>query len=47
LAVAHPAHVEDLYFVADGGGGHVFSRTLDEHNRNATHWRALGDAAPR
>jgi UPF0755 protein len=47
LAVAHPAHVEDLYFVADGAGGHVFSRTLDEHNRNAAHWRALGDAGAR
>jgi UPF0755 protein len=39
-AVAHPAHTEDLYFVADGGGGHAFARTLDEHNRNVAHWRA-------
>lgn len=31
-AAAHPAPGEALYFVADGQGGHVFSRTLEEHN---------------
>jgi UPF0755 protein len=31
-AVAHPAHGEELYFVASGGGAHVFSATLAEHN---------------
>ena len=40
-AVLQPAPSEDLYFVADGGGGHVFSRTLDEHARNVARWRAL------
>ena len=30
-AVANPAHGKDLYFVADGTGGHVFSETLDQH----------------
>ncbi len=40
-AVTHPAASPDLYFVADGAGGHVFARTLDEHQRNVARWRAL------
>ncbi len=31
LAVAHPAETEALFFVADGSGGHKFSKTLKEH----------------
>ncbi|MCZ2158198.1 endolytic transglycosylase MltG [Bartonella sp. 220] len=40
-AVAHPPSSDVLYFVADGSGGHVFSRTLEEHNMNVRKWRAL------
>lgn len=32
-AAAQPAAGESLYFVADGRGGHVFSRSLEEHQR--------------
>jgi UPF0755 protein len=40
-AVAHPWKTEDLYFVADGSGGHVFAATLAEHNANVKRWRKL------
>jgi UPF0755 protein len=40
-AVANPSRTEDLYFVADGAGGHVFAKTLEEHNRNVARWRAI------
>lgn len=49
-AVAQPERNEFLYFVADGSGGHAFSVTLAEHNRNVARWRAIGqspsDAGP-
>lgn len=31
-AAAHPEQTDYFYFVADGSGGHVFSKTLAEHN---------------
>lgn len=40
-AVAHPWKTKDLYFVADGTGGHVFAATLDEHNANVRAWRKI------
>ena len=31
--VAHPAKTDFYYFVADGSGGHKFTRNLNEHNK--------------
>jgi UPF0755 protein len=40
-AVANPWRTDDLYFVADGTGGHVFAKTLEEHNANVRRWRKI------
>jgi UPF0755 protein len=40
-AVANPARGKDLYFVADGTGGHAFAATLDQHQKNVAHWRQI------
>jgi UPF0755 protein len=41
LAVTQPARDRSLYFVADGQGGHVFARTVFEHNRNVERWKEI------
>ena len=43
-AVLDPQRTSDLYFVADGSGGHVFSRTLAEHEKNVARWRVFEKA---
>lgn len=40
-AVANPARSKELYFVADGTGGHAFAETLDQHLKNVAHWRQI------
>src|SRR5580693_10396386 len=40
-AVAKPARSKDLYFVADGTGGHAFAETLDQHQKNVARWRQI------
>ncbi len=39
VAVLHPLKTEDLYFVADGNGGHAFAKTHAEHLVNVRRWR--------
>jgi len=45
-AVANPSRTKDLYFVADGSGGHAFAETYDQHQRNVARWRQLEKAKP-
>jgi UPF0755 protein len=43
-AAANPARTKDLYFVADGTGGHVFSESYEQHQKNVAHLRSLEHA---
>jgi UPF0755 protein len=40
-AALNPEQTDYIYFVADGSGGHVFAKTLKEHNRNVAKWRKI------
>src|SRR5262249_35657976 len=40
-AVLQPRETKELYFVADGNGGHVFAETLKDHNANVQKWRLV------
>lgn len=49
-AAANPARTKELYFVADGTGGHVFSDNYAEHQKNVARLRGIehgnGNATP-
>ncbi|ABD87857.1 endolytic transglycosylase MltG [Rhodopseudomonas palustris] len=40
-AAANPARTRDLFFVADGSGGHSFTETYDQHQKNVARLRTL------
>ena len=40
-AVLNPPKSDELYFVANGQGGHVFASSFEEHQKNVARWRAI------
>jgi UPF0755 protein len=44
-ATANPARTKEIYFVADGTGGHVFSESYEQHQKNVAKLRAIEKAS--
>jgi hypothetical protein len=44
--VANPARTRDLFFVANGTGGHAFAENYEDHLRNVARWRQVNTGAP-
>jgi UPF0755 protein len=40
-AALNPEKTDFFYFVADGSGGHIFAKTLKQHNINVAKWRKI------
>lgn len=40
-ATLNPIQSKEIFFVADGTGGHAFAETLEQHNRNVANWRRI------
>jgi UPF0755 protein len=40
-AVLNPPKTDELYFVADGTGGHAFATTYEAHAKNVERWRQI------
>ncbi len=40
-AVLDPPKTDELFFVADGTGGHAFAATYEAHKRNVARWREI------
>lgn len=45
-AVLDPPDTNELFFVADGSGGHAFAATYAEHQKNVARWRKIEHARP-
>jgi UPF0755 protein len=43
-AALNPMATRDMFFVADGTGGHVFAETFEQHQKNVVRWRAIAQS---
>ena len=41
MAVLNPPKSTEMFFVANGTGGHVFASTFEEHQKNVARWREI------